>query len=475
MDDILLNEKSENVVNIKVIGVGGGGGNAVNRMIDAGITSVDYIAINTDQAILTKSKAVNKMRIGDKCTKGLGVDGDPVIGQRAAEESREEIAAALKGTDMIFIISCMGGGTGTGASPIIASIARELGILTIGIVTKPFAFEGRRRKEQAEKGIAELRKNVDSLTVIPNERIKSNIENVNLANAFSMADDFLCQYVQSISDLLNIDGYINLDFDDVKMIMSNAGYAYMGFAFKDNTDTIESAIEKAITNPLLETSIDGAKGIIVNLTVSTTFDLDETDGVMEKINENVHPDANFIWGVACDKNLLCGQIKVTIIATGLDLGFDEIMQVFKNKNIDNANEEPALNEQISDDTIQLNIKNRSSLINSLYKKSLIKEMDDDAIQPNAKNSEDLSFDEIVKSFISKNRSKNKEVFYCGCEDQPDIENRIRLILNKITQVFKSKNKSNNKNVFDDVKFDADMKAFKKEIAKQKKIAKKNKI
>ncbi|MCL2013785.1 MAG: cell division protein FtsZ [Oscillospiraceae bacterium] len=318
MSGIMLADEPSNVVNIKVVGVGGGGGNAVNRMIDHGITSVDFVAINTDQAVLAKSRAVHKIRIGKT---GYGAGGNPEVGKKAAEENRDEIAAAFKGTQMVFITACMGGGTGTGASPIVASIAREMGILTIGIVTKPFLFEGKRRMEQAEEGIAELREHVDSLVVIPNERLKLVSEQkITLFNAFAIADDVLRQGVQSISDLINIEGYINLDFMDVTAIMRDAGYAHMGFSTAEGKDRAELASSAAISSPLLETSIDGAKGVIVNLTVPISFDMDEANIAMEKIQEAMHPDATVIWGVAFDEALE-EKMKITVVATGFDTEF----------------------------------------------------------------------------------------------------------------------------------------------------------
>lgn len=304
------------VVQIKVIGVGGGGGNAVNRMVATGITSVEFISVNTDLQALQRSRATHKIQIGDKITRGKGAGSDPTKGQRAAEESREDIEAALKGTDMCFITAGMGGGTGTGAAPVIAEIAKELGILTIGIVTKPFAFEGRRRMEQAEQGIAALREHVDSLVVIPNERLKKvSDQKITLVNAFSIADDVLRQGVQSISDLINCPGLVNLDFADVTTIMKDAGYAHMGIGSASGKEKASLAAHTAVSSPLLETSINGAKGVIINFTASDDIDLEEVDLAATMITKAAHPDATIIWGFAVDENL-DDEMVVTVIATG---------------------------------------------------------------------------------------------------------------------------------------------------------------
>ena len=304
-------------VQIKVVGVGGGGGNAVNRMVRAGVQGVEFVAINTDQAVLRLSQADQKIQIGEKLTRGMGAGSNPEKGQRAAEESRDEIAAALKGTNMVFITAGMGGGTGTGAAPVVAEIARDLGILTVGIVTKPFAFEGRRRMEQAENGITALREYVDSLVVIPNERIKLVSEQrITLANAFEVADDVLRQSVQSISQLIKVPGLVNLDFADVTSIMKDAGYAHMGVGRAEGKDRAELAARAAVASPLLETSIDGARGVLINITGTSDLDFEDVDKASEIITSAAHPDATIIWGAAFDENLgdtLC----VTVIATGL--------------------------------------------------------------------------------------------------------------------------------------------------------------
>lgn len=318
--NFVLENDTEKAVNIKVIGVGGGGGNAVNRMISSGMESVDFITINTDKQVLFHAKSSHKIQIGEKLTKGRGAGGDPEKGQRAAEESREEIEAALRGTQMVFITAGMGGGTGTGAAPIVAEIARELGILTIGIVTKPFEFEGKRRMAQAEAGVAELSKQVDSLVVIPNERLKLIPDTkITLANAFLAADDVLRQGVQSISDLINVPGLVNLDFADVTTVMQNAGYAHMGVGHAQGKDKAEVAANMAISSPLLETSINGAKGVIINITASSDIGLDEVDLASSMIAKAAHPDANIIWGAAFDDSFE-DEIQITVIATGFDNG-----------------------------------------------------------------------------------------------------------------------------------------------------------
>ncbi len=308
----------EREVCIKVVGVGGGGGNAVNRMVQDGMKSVEFISINTDNQALKRSLAAQKIHIGVKLTKGQGAGGSPDKGQRAAEENRDEIAAALKGTDMVFITAGMGGGTGTGAAPVVSEVAHDMGILTVGIVTKPFLFEGRRRMEQAEMGITALREHVDALLVIPNERLKLiSEEKITLQNAFSAADQVLKQGVQSISDLINIPGIVNLDFADVTSIMKDAGYAHMGTGVGTGKEKAEQAAKAAISSPLLETSINGAKGVIVNITASPDVGLDEVDVASSMIHASAHPDVNLIWGVAYDENLK-DEMRVTVIATGFD-------------------------------------------------------------------------------------------------------------------------------------------------------------
>ncbi|MBR5322632.1 MAG: cell division protein FtsZ [Clostridia bacterium] len=311
-------EANNNGVIIKVVGVGGGGTNAVNRMIEAGVRGVEFIAVNTDKQSLEKSGATHKISIGEKLTKGRGAGANPDVGFRAAEESAEEIKNLLIGTDMVFITTGMGGGTGTGAAPVVAKIAKDMGILTVGIVTKPFLFEGKKRMELAEEGIKKLGECVDSLVVIPNERLKQVSETrITLLNAFVIADDVLRQGVQSISELINVTGVINLDFADVTAIMSNAGNAHMGVGQATGKDKAEQAAMMAISSPLLETSIKGARGIIVNFTASPDIGLDEVDAAATMIQREAHPDAQIIWGAAFDSNLE-DAMKVTVIATGFE-------------------------------------------------------------------------------------------------------------------------------------------------------------
>lgn len=307
---------AEEIVQIKVIGVGGGGGNAVNRMVDSGVKCVEFICINTDRQALLRSKATHKIQIGEKITRGKGAGSKPEIGQRAAEESRDEIIAAIKGADMVFITAGMGGGTGTGAAPVVAQIAREMGILTIGIVTKPFSFEGQKRMEQAENGVALLKEQVDSLVVIPNERLKlASQQRITLMNAFIVADDVLRQGVQSISDLILLPGLVNLDFADVTSIMKDAGYAHMGVGRASGKDKAEVAANMAISSPLLETAINGAKGVIINVTASPDIGLDEIETASSLIAKQADKNANIIWGAAFDESM-DDEISVTVIATG---------------------------------------------------------------------------------------------------------------------------------------------------------------
>ncbi len=311
-------DMDETQVNIKVVGVGGGGTNTVNRLISDEIKGVEFIVMNTDKQSLSKSLAGKKVIIGERVTKGFGAGANPDVGKRAAEESIEEITQALKGADMVFLTSGMGGGTGTGASPIIAKIAKEMGILTVGIVTKPFAFEGKRRMAQAEEGIKNLSQFVDSLVVIPNERLKMVSETrITLLNAFEVADGVLSRGVQSISNLINVPGLVNLDFADVTAVMSNAGLAHMGVGFGKGKDKAECAARMAISSPLLETSIAGARGLIVSITASPDIGFDETEIASSMIQNEGHPDVNLIWGVSIDENLQ-DEMKITVVATGFD-------------------------------------------------------------------------------------------------------------------------------------------------------------
>ena len=308
----------ESGVNIKVIGVGGGGNNAVDRMIAANIRGVEFIAVNTDRQVLRKSAAPNQLVIGEKITKGFGAGANPEIGARSAEESIEEIKAMLAGADMVFVTAGMGGGTGTGAAPIVAKAAKEMDILTVAIVTKPFGFEGKRRMVQADAGIAELKQYVDALVVIPNERLKQVSDTrITLSNAFEVADDVLRRGVQSISELINVPGYINLDFADVTSVMNNAGYAHMGVGSATGKDKAEHAARMAISSPLLETSIKGATGILISISASPDVGLEDVDLATTMVYNEASPDANIIWGVAFDPEL-DDEIKITLIATGFD-------------------------------------------------------------------------------------------------------------------------------------------------------------
>ena len=308
----------DTVVNIKVIGVGGGGNNVVNRMVKSGAKGVDFVAINTDKQALNVSSANYKIQIGEKLTHGQGAGSDPEVGRKSAEESRNQIAKALENTDMVFITAGMGGGTGTGGAPIVAEIAKELDILTVAVVTKPFGFEGRRRMQQAEAGISELKEKVDSLVIIPNERLKhATDQKITFANAFEIADDVLRQAVQSISDLIRDTGFINLDFADVTAIMKNAGLAHMGVGRAAGKGKAEEAAKMAISSPLLETSIAGARGILINVTGSMDIGLEEVEQAASLVQDAVHPDALTIFGATFDETL-DDEIRVTVIATGFD-------------------------------------------------------------------------------------------------------------------------------------------------------------
>ncbi len=308
----------ESAVQIKVIGVGGGGGNAVNRMITSGVLGAEFIAINTDKQVLVHSKATHKIQIGEKATHGQGAGGKPEIGAKAAEESRDAISDALKGTDMVFITAGMGGGTGTGAAPIIAEVAKEMGCLTIGVVTKPFKFEGRKRMNQAQDGISKLAENVDSLIVIPNDRLRSiDDRKRTFAEAFAEADEVLLQGVKSISELIKIPGFINLDFADVTSVMKDAGYAHMGVGHAKGKDKSANAAEMAVSSPLLETTIAGAKGVIISITASDDVDLEDVENAAELITSRAHEDANITWGIAFDPDL-DDEMVITVIATGFD-------------------------------------------------------------------------------------------------------------------------------------------------------------
>ena len=304
---------------IKVIGVGGGGTNAVNRMVDSGIRGVEFVAVNTDRQALILSKAASKIQIGEKITRGLGAGANPDIGAQAAEESKSEITEALRGADMVFVTAGMGGGTGTGAAPIVAACAKEMGILTIGVVTKPFTFEGKKRLSQAERGIESLKGKVDTLVVIPNDKLLQIIDRkTSIVEAFKMADDVLRQGVQGISDLIAVPGLVNLDFADVKTIMLNTGIAHMGIGRASGESRAEDAAKQAISNPLLESSIEGAKGVIINITGGANLGLHEVNTAAEIVQRSADPEANIIFGAVIDESI-DEDIIITVIATGFEM------------------------------------------------------------------------------------------------------------------------------------------------------------
>ena len=310
--------ESGHVAQIRVIGVGGGGSNAVNRMIQYGLQGVDFIAVNTDKQALFGSQATQKIQIGDKLTKGLGAGANPEVGKKAAEESHDEIAQALKGADLVFITAGMGGGTGTGAAPVVAEIAKELGILTIGVVTKPFVFEGRVRMANAEKGIETLKENVDTLVIIPNDRLLQVVgKGTSIIEAFHVADDVLRQGIQGISDLIAVPSLINLDFADVKTVMQEKGIAHMGIGIGSGENRTVDAANQAIASPLLETTINGARGVLINITGSSDLGLLEIDEAARIIQEAADPGANIIFGAGIDDSLE-DHVRITVIATGFE-------------------------------------------------------------------------------------------------------------------------------------------------------------
>ncbi len=310
------NENQAGMATIKVVGVGGAGNNGVNRMVENGLKSVEFISINTDRQQLNVSKANKKIQIGEKLTRGLGAGANPEVGKCSAEESKTEIAEALKGADMVFVTAGMGGGTGTGAAPIVAEVSKEMGILTVGVVTKPFPFEGKRRMMQAEAGIEELRQNVDTLIIIPNEKLLQVVEKqTSIMDAFKMSDDVLRQGVQGISDLITIPGLVNLDFADVKTIMLDAGVAHIGIGRASGEHRAQEAARQAIHSPLLETSIEGAGGVLLNVTGGKDLCLLEISEAADLVQKSVDPDANIIFGAVIDEKLE-NEIVITVIATG---------------------------------------------------------------------------------------------------------------------------------------------------------------
>lgn len=348
------NENQTGMATIKVVGVGGAGNNGVNRMVENGLKSVEFISVNTDRQHLNVSKANQKIQIGEKLTRGLGAGANPEVGKCSAEESKSEIAEALKGADMVFVTAGMGGGTGTGAAPIVAEVSKEMGILTVGVVTKPFPFEGKRRMMQAEAGIEELRQNVDTLIIIPNEKLLQVVEKqTSIMDAFKMSDDVLRQGVQGISDLITIPGLVNLDFADVKTIMLDAGVAHIGIGRASGEHRAQEAARQAIHSPLLETSIEGAGGVLLNVTGGKDLCLLEISEAADLVQKSVDADANIIFGAVIDEKLE-NEIVITVIATGFtktafqDLKLDSIVgEALKNATV-SQNTQPTATPSFSD-------------------------------------------------------------------------------------------------------------------------------
>ncbi len=311
-------EENSNFAAIKVIGVGGAGTNAVNRMVDSGLKGVDFIAVNTDKQALALSKATSKIQIGEKLTKGLGAGANPEIGQRAAEESREEILQTIKGADLVFVTCGMGGGTGTGAAPVIAEIAREMGALTIGVVSKPFLFEGRQRMKNAENGIEQLKSRVDTLVVVPNDRLLQVVtKGTTMTEAFRIADDTLRQGIQGISDLIAVPALVNLDFADVRTVMESRGLAHMGIGIGKGESRMVDAAKQAVSSPMLETSIDGARAVLINITGGTDMSILDINEAAQLITQAADPEANIIFGAGIDESLN-DEVHITVIATGFE-------------------------------------------------------------------------------------------------------------------------------------------------------------
>lgn len=352
----------EEFANIKVIGVGGGGNNAVNRMIECGVRGVDFIALNTDRQALISSRAETKIQLGEKITKGLGAGANPEIGAKSAEENRNEIAEVLKGADMIFITAGMGGGTGTGAAPVVAEIAKELGILTVGVVTKPFTFEGRKRLTQSEMGIEDLKSRVDTLVTIPNDRLLQIADKkTTMAEAFVMADEVLKQGVQGISDLISIPNLINLDFADVKTIMLDKGIAHMGIGSSTGDNRATEAAKQAIKSPLLETSIDGAKSVLLNITGGPDLGIFEVNEAADLIRQAVDSEANIIFGAGIDETY-GDEIKITVIATGFDLDKEVNKNpINKKESSEQTKDEPLLGEPMEDLDIPIFLRRRDRI------------------------------------------------------------------------------------------------------------------
>ncbi len=341
-DKTVNNEEETNFAAIKVIGVGGAGTNAVNRMVDSGLRGVDFIAVNTDKQALALSKAPIQIQIGEKLTKGLGAGANPEIGQKAAEESRDEIANTIKGSDLVFVTCGMGGGTGTGAAPIIAETARELGILTIGVVSKPFLFEGRQRMKNAEAGIEKLKANVDTLVVVPNDRLLSVVtKGTTMTDAFKIADDTLRQGIQGISDLIAVPSLINLDFADVRTVMQSRGLAHMGIGIGKGESRMVDAAKQAISSPMLETSIDGARAVLINITGGPDTSIIDINEAAQLITAAADPEANIIFGAGIDEAMQ-DEVKITVIATGFEKPAftDSLKSSPLTEDRDGASEEP---------------------------------------------------------------------------------------------------------------------------------------
>ena len=379
-------EMQAGTATIKVVGVGGGGGNVINRMIEAGLRGVEFITVNTDRQALGLSKANKKIQIGEKLTRGLGAGANPEIGKCSAEESKAEIAEALKGADMVFVTAGMGGGTGTGAAPIVAETSREMGILTVAVVTKPFPFEGKRRTSQAEAGIDELKQCVDTLIVIPNEKLLQVVEKQTcLQDAFDMSDNVLKQGVQGISDLITIPGLVNLDFADVKTIMLDAGIAHIGTGRASGENRAQEAARQAIHSPLLETSIEGAGGVHINVTGGRDLGLLEINEAAELVQKSVDPEANIIFGAVIDENLK-DEIVITVIATGFNKS--QAYTDFNNMQLDTV---------VNDVLNQNSIKNNSA--------STIPSRND-YLSSNNDYKNDYKIDLDIPPFLRRNKNDN---------------------------------------------------------------------
>ena len=379
-------EMQAGTATIKVVGVGGGGGNVINRMIEAGLRGVEFITVNTDRQALGLSKANKKIQIGEKLTRGLGAGANPEIGKCSAEESKAEIAEALKGADMVFVTAGMGGGTGTGAAPIVAETSREMGILTAAVVTKPFPFEGKRRTSQAEAGIDELKQCVDTLIVIPNEKLLQVVEKQTcLQDAFDMSDNVLKQGVQGISDLITIPGLVNLDFADVKTIMLDAGIAHIGTGRASGENRAQEAARQAIHSPLLETSIEGAGGVLINVTGGRDLGLLEINEAAELVQKSVDPEANIIFGAVIDENLK-DEIVITVIATGFNKS--QAYTDFNNMQLDTV---------VNDVLNQNSIKNNST--------STIPSRND-YLSSNNDYKNDYKIDLDIPPFLRRNKNDN---------------------------------------------------------------------